>query len=86
MKKLLLGIMLAGLVLGGCGEKTIEKIVSREGELRTKVGDEFLLNTNEGIVSITSKKIDLENYLKKKIRVRGMFSGTTLYVDEVEEK
>jgi len=61
-----------------------ENIVQKTGEIKTKVGDEYLLSTGEEIVNITSNKENLDNYLKKKVRVEGMFSGSTLYVDKIE--
>jgi len=86
-------LFLGVLFLGGCGlqtetmdnQKVIEEnVVRKTGEIKTKVGDEYLLSTNEEIVNITSNKENLDNYLKKKVRVEGMFSGSTLYVDKIE--
>jgi hypothetical protein len=57
--------------------------VSKTGTLTMKSGDEYLLSTSDGIVNITSNKVNLDNYLKKKITVMGQFSGSTLYVDEI---
>lgn len=90
IKKILI-VMICGLVLSGCGLATTkpttveDKIVTRSGEIKTKVGDEYLLQTSDEIVNITSNKINLDNYIKKKIEVTGMFSGSTLYVDEIKE-
>jgi hypothetical protein len=50
----------------------------------TKIGDEYLLKTNDEIVNMTSTKVDLDDYLKKEVTVTGMFSGSTLYVDEIK--
>lgn len=92
MKKIYLVIILGGLILGGCGlttktgvENQSQNVVTRTGDIKVKVGNEYLLNTTDGIVNITSKKINLDNYIKKQITVTGMFSGTTLYVDKLEE-
>lgn len=75
-------------VLGGCEKQktntTILATVAKEGMLTIKSGEVYLLSTTEGIVNITSTKIDLDNYLKQKIKVTGMFSGDTLYVDTIE--
>lgn len=84
MKKYLL-ILFLSLFLSACGSaKTADLVVEKSGEIRTKVGDEYLLNTDEGIVNITSNKVDLDAYLKKNVTVKGMFSGSTLYVDEIK--
>ena len=80
------------IFLSGCGQvdtkttqsKLEENTVTKVGTISTKVGDEYLLNTKDEIVNITSKKINLETYMKKPIKVTGMFSGSTLYVDKVE--
>lgn len=93
MRKIFLIIIAGSLILGGCSLPTTkqetetklqENVVTRIGELKIKSGEEYLLTTNEGIVNITSNKVNLDNYLKKKIKVIGMFSGSTLYVDEIE--
>ncbi|MBU1117804.1 hypothetical protein KKD37_02465 [Patescibacteria group bacterium] len=90
MKKyLIIGVMIFSVIgLSGCGsqktESTIQSTKTREGLLQMKSGDEYLLSTSDGIVNITSNKVNLDNYLKKNIKVKGMFSGSTLYVDEVE--
>ena len=93
MKKIFLGILLSGLVLGGCGvgtgtpttsEKLEQNVVSRSGTISTKVGSDYLLSTADGIVNITSTKVNLDSYLKKQVKVTGMFSGSTLYVDKIE--
>lgn len=88
-----MSILLGSLLLGGCSlqsstptaeQKLQESVVTKTGSISTKVGDEYLLNTTDGIVNITSTKVDLNTYLKKQIKVTGMFSGSTLYVDKVE--
>lgn len=87
-------ILLSATTLGGCGvkenstgavqQKMEENVVEKVGEIKTKVGDEYLLSTSEGIVNITSTKVDLNGYMKKKVKVTGMYSGSTLYVDKIE--
>jgi len=93
MKKIILGLVLSTLILSGCGvttttktaeEKIQEKTVTKTGTISAKMGDEWLLNTEDGVVNMTSNKVDLDNYLKKKVTVTGMFSGTTLYVDKIQ--
>jgi maltose-binding protein MalE len=75
--------------LSGCGNKNIENktksVEVREGKLTVRNGEVYLLSTENGIVNITSNKVNLDNYLKKNIKVTGMFSGDTLYIDELEE-
>ena len=86
-RKILFGIfvLICGIVLTSCGEiKTQSSIVSKLGTLQMKSGDDYLLNTENGIVEITSNKINLDSYLKQKISVTGMFSGDILYVDKLE--
>jgi hypothetical protein len=81
--------LFSSLFLSSCGqtisnqEKINNNIVSKTGTLTMKSGDEYLLSTSDGIVNITSNKVNLDNYLKKKITVMGQFSGSTLYVDEI---
>lgn len=90
MKKYLIiaSLIISVIILGGCGriktETNLSRLVTKSGTLSTKSGDEYLLITAEGIVNITSTKINLDDYLKKQIRVTGMYSGSTLYVDEIE--
>jgi hypothetical protein len=85
MKKIILGIAMVGLLLGGCETvKTVaNNTITKTGVLQAKTGSDYLLNTDSGIVEITSTKINFDNYLKKKISVTGMFSGSILYVDTV---
>jgi len=89
--KILIGVMMVGLMLGGCGGTKIsdqtkieENVITKVGIIQTKWGDEYILSTSDGLVNVTSTKINLDDYLKKNIKVTGMFSGSTLYVDDVE--
>lgn len=90
MKKYLIisCLIISAISLGGCSntktETSLLREVTKSGTLSTKSGDEYLLVTDDGIVNITSTKINLDNYLKKQISVSGMFSGSTLYVDKIE--
>ena len=83
MRKIIV-LMVAAIILGGCGETTKEAIQTRQGTIMSKVGDEYILKTTEDMVNITSTKINLDNYLKKEVEVKGQFSGSTLYVDEIK--
>lgn len=88
MKKLFF-ILAAGIILAGCGTTaTINKATTttKEGGLKIKNGENYLLQTSDGIVNITSTKVNLDKYLKKNIKATGMFSGDILYTDTVEEK
>jgi PBP1b-binding outer membrane lipoprotein LpoB len=91
MKKYLIiaSLIVSAFTLSSCGtpQKTEireQKLEVREGVLQIKSGEVYLLSTTDGIVNITSNKVNLDNYLKKKIKVTGMFSGDTLYVDKLE--
>ncbi|MFA7301740.1 MAG: hypothetical protein WC069_05495 [Candidatus Shapirobacteria bacterium] len=86
MKKFLLLIIIifSNLLLSSCGEtKKADATVTKTGTVTMKVGEEYLLKTDEGIVNITSNKLSLDSYLKQKISVTGQFSGTILYVDKI---
>lgn len=85
---------MCGLVLGGCtgaiktqntAETLEQSVVTKTGTISTKMGDEYLLSTTDGIVNITSNKVNLDTYMKKVVKVTGMFSGSTLYVDKIED-
>jgi len=92
MKKIILGIVLAGLVLGGCGTVTItstqtklqQNVVTKTGTIQAKSAEGYLLSTSSGIVNLTSDKVNLDSYIKKSVTVTGMFSGDILYVDKIE--
>lgn len=88
MKKIFLILLFSVLVLSSCGpampSEGNDVVVIKTGTLTIKSGEEYLLSTPEGIVNMTSNKINLDNYLKKKITVTGQFSGSTLYVDKIK--
>ena len=90
MKKYLIiaSLIISTFILSSCGSvkqtNVEEALVIKEGTLTIKSGEVYLLSTENGIINITSNKVNLDNYLKKKIKVTGMFSGDTLYVDKVE--
>jgi len=84
MKKIIVVLLVFGFVLSGCGATDKNTgIVEKEGKILTKSGEEYVMQVGEEMINITSTKVDLDNYLKKDIKVKGMFSGSTLYVDEV---
>lgn len=82
MKKLTLVLVIAGL-LSSCGNGTTEQTQTRSGIIMGKMGSEYILQTSDDTVNITSTKVNLETYMKKQVEVKGMFSGSTLYVDEI---
>ncbi|MFA6007278.1 MAG: hypothetical protein WC784_01360 [Candidatus Shapirobacteria bacterium] len=90
MKKYLIiaTLIISIFSLSACGgqktETTVSATVTKSGELQIKSGDVYLLSTSDGIVNITSTKVNLDNYLKKNITVTGMFSGDILYVDTIK--
>ena len=91
MKKIaIFGLLGLGLVMGGCGQaapttetKMTENVVEKTGELKTKVGDEYVFQSGGELINVTSSKIDLDAYMGKKITISGMYSGSTLYIDEI---
>ncbi|MFA6603032.1 MAG: hypothetical protein WCT01_04490 [Candidatus Shapirobacteria bacterium] len=86
MKKLFV-LILAGLIMGGCGGTAVNSgQVTKEGTIKAKIGNEYVMMVGEETINVTSEKINLDQYLKKPIEVKGMYSGSTLYVDEVREK
>jgi len=93
MKKIFLALVLSSFVLSSCSltskpatNQVVEEggVATKIGEITIKSGDEWLLKTETEIVNLASNKVNLDNYLKKKVKVSGMYSGTTLYVDEIE--
>jgi len=58
--------------------------VSLIGTLLQTSSGNFNLTTKEGTVSLKSNTLDLEDYVYQQVRVVGMYSGTSLYVDQVE--
>ena len=72
--------------LGGCQSgSTKSAIVEKTGQIITKTGDDYIMQVGGEMVNVASQKLNLDNYLKKNIKVSGMFSGTTLYIDSLEE-
>lgn len=71
--------------LGGCQSITKSSVIEKTGQIITKTGDTYIMQVGSDMIDVTSQKINLDNYLKKNIKVSGMFSGTTLYIDSVQE-
>lgn len=86
MRKILAGLVALFLLTGCSGGAGANTQVIKEGVIKAKVGTEYVMQAGEEMINITSDKINLNEYLKREIEVKGMFSGSTLYVDEVKEK
>jgi PBP1b-binding outer membrane lipoprotein LpoB len=78
-------VLVISLLLGGCslGQTQKSAIEEMTGTVKTKVGDEYVFMTNGELKNITSNKVNLDQYVGKEIKVKGMYSGSTLYVDEI---
>lgn len=82
-------VLVSGLTLSGCDKKgeTVlmeDNVVEMRGEIKAKSGEEYVFYNGEETVNITSNKVDLDSYMGQDIEISGMFSGSTLYVDEVK--
>ncbi len=84
------GILLSGVLLGGCGPvaETTEVVVESPTQTFTGTvsgtGPNYAITVNGKMTEITSRKVDLSKYVGKTATVTGEFSGTTLYVDEAK--
>ena len=80
-------VFIVGLFLSGftTQKATPDIMVEKTGEIKTKSGDEYIMMVGSDFVNIASYKVNLDNYMKKKVTVKGSFSGTTLYVSEIKE-
>ena len=93
MKKLSMALLICFSVifLSGCGPQaastqSTSSITELSGTLVSKTTDGYILQTETGLVTVDSMKLKLDQYLKKKIDVKGMYSGSTLYIDELTAK
>ena len=88
-KTSLLSIALLGIFLGGCmvakpaDTSTETPTVTLQGTLI--VGDSVKLQTPEKIVDLDTRKVDVKGMDKKTVKVTGEYSGTTLFVDKLEQ-
>jgi len=88
IKKVIL-LMLITVMLSGCGAKianTNSGQVTKTGVIKMKTGEEYIMQVGQDMVNVASQKINLDDYLKKEVEIKGMYSGSTLYADEVREK
>lgn len=92
MKKKILSVFVLGLVLAGCshGATTTETDLTAvneefEGKIVQGIGeDNYQLIMGPGeILELRRGNSDLSVFLNQEVRVTGQFSGSTLYVDEV---
>lgn len=87
---LFLGIFLAGGCVPGGGQTSEAEVSSvnqtRQGVLSQGVGPGlYVLQVSPGvIVELHDGNVSLAEYVGQSVKVTGQFSGTTLYVDEVE--
>jgi len=91
-KKVILLMLLMAVVLGGCslgGSQTGGEIgglpSTLTGTILTNKGaGAFVMQTDAGLVEVHSGNVALDNYVGQKVSVSGEYSGTTLYVDEIQ--
>ena len=81
-----------GVALGGCAigpAKQTQDMVA-ESPIKTLTGTITIagktVNISKGgvVTEITSRRVDLTQYNGKEVSVTGQFSGSTLYVDEIQ--
>lgn len=87
---LVVGLLSSSIFLGGCSLVAKQADVATEtpttvvtGTLTT-AGGLFYVGDGSKTTEVTSRKIDLKQYIGKTVTVTGEFSGTTLYVDELK--
>lgn len=89
MKNKSLVFVCAVLLLAGCSGKTgVETNSDRkivDGKITGKIGEEFILQLDSGdLININSRKYKMEDYVGKQIKAEGMYSGSTLYIDQID--
>jgi hypothetical protein len=85
MKRIIV-VLLASFMLGACslGGDGAEVVQTLSGQL-LGTGSGYVLMTGDGqTVSLESNVVDLNEYVGGTVSVTGQFSGSTLYVDEVD--
>lgn len=91
MKRNLVMIILVSIFLTGC---TTTSNTANNGQITTlngvilsgNPGGGWVLQTDDGIKEIHDGNASLEGMVGNEVEVSGMYSGTTLYVDEVVVK
>jgi hypothetical protein len=85
-----ISLLVGSLFLGGCSLVAKQADVATETPTTrimgpvTSAGNLFYISVGTDNTEITSRKIDLKQYVGKTVTVTGEFSGTTLFVDEVK--
>lgn len=86
MKKIVFVIVISCLLFA-CSKTEPSVNESRKtysGTITGKMADEYIMTTEDGeLVNINSRGIKLEDYMNKKIKIEGMFSGSTFYGDKI---
>jgi hypothetical protein len=86
-------VLTTALLMGGCAggaNQTESTTAGEESPVKTLSGTVMVSGktislTNQGVITeITSRKVDLTQYNGKQVSVTGQFSGSTLYVDQVD--
>lgn len=84
-------VLCSGVMLSGCSlvakpaDVKVQQPTKNYVGMISNKGGKFLMTTEDGqTVEMTSKKVDLGKWVNRLMKVTGEFSGTTLYVDEVE--
>ena len=83
-------VLISSLFLGGCSLVARPAEVAVESPTTTITGkiivsgDVVSISSSGKTTEITSRKVDLKQYDGKTVTVSGEFSGTTLFVDQVE--
>ncbi len=67
------------------GEKTAKTGVLQKVGGSGEDYSHLLTNPGQKSVGVSSSTMDLNKYNGKKVEVSGMYSGTTLYVDQLKE-
>jgi len=82
--------LVISLLLGGCAVSTPTNVSFETSPVQSiqgvvsESGGKFLILSGKKSIEITSRKLDLKQYVGQQVTVTGEYSGTTLYVDEVK--
>lgn len=63
------------------------EVVTKTGILQAGQGDDYsyVISVGGKLIGVASQKLNLSQYVGKKVSVTGQYSGTTLYADSVVE-
>lgn len=85
-------VLMSSFILGGCSLVAQPANVATETPTKSITGkivisgDMVSITSSGKVTEVTSRKIDLKKYDGKMVTVTGEFSGTTLFVDKVENR